>query len=235
MGLTIETVLRDEELTLRWLPGSTSRLVVVFTGMRARVGGQLVDEFARSASLNGQNNVLFVTDRRATWFAAPGLWRRIVRAVKLLRQSESIREIVSLGTSMGGYGALLLPRDVRVTRAIAFAPQITMDRGLLDDGRWPDIAKRWGTMPVRSIAETVAATRTQYYVSAGAGCPEDVAHLDLMPEHRRVHRFVLPKGRHNLARSLKDAGVLHDVVAALLRGRKARVEALYAHYAEAVA
>ncbi|WP_371155938.1 hypothetical protein [Jannaschia sp. 2305UL9-9] len=235
MALTIHTVLRDEELTLRWLSGSTPRMVVVFTGMRSQVGGQPLDEFARSASLNGQNNVLFVTDRRATWYTASGLWRRIVRAVTGLRQSEGIREIVSLGTSMGGYGALLLPRDVRVARAIALAPQITMDRSVLNDLRWPDVGKRWGALPVRSIADTIEDTRTQYYVSVGGNCPEDVAHLALLPKHKRIHRFVLPRGRHNLARSLKDAGVLSDVIAASLRGRKRRVEALYDQYAGVMA
>ncbi|MGB3407147.1 MAG: hypothetical protein WBA67_06600 [Jannaschia sp.] len=234
MAQTIDTVLQDEELTLRWLPGASSRLVVVFTGMKEGFGGQPLDEFAGSASLKGENNVLFVTDRRATWFAAPGLWRRTVRMIRYLRKSEGIREIVSLGNSMGGYAALLLPRDLRVARAIAFAPQITMDRGLLDDRRWPDIQKRWGVLPVRSIDETIESTRTQYYVSAGGNCPEDVAHLDLLAPHKRVHRFVLRNGRHNMARSLKDRGILSDVITAIIRGRKARVDAIYRRVAEAM-
>ncbi|GIT91483.1 hypothetical protein JANAI62_19400 [Jannaschia pagri] len=235
MALPIDTLLRDDELTLRWLPGSTPRMVVVFTGLKARVGGQPLDEFARSASMSGQNNVLFVTDERASWYSARGLWARIVRSVRTIRNAEGIREVVSLGTSMGGFGALLLPRDLRVTRAIAFAPQVTMDRAVLDDIRWPDVAKRWGSLVERDLPATMGTTRTQYYVSAGGNCPEDLGHLNLLPEHKRVHRFVLPRGRHNLARSLKDAGVLSDVIAAILRGNKARVERLYEKYAEVMA
>ena len=235
MAPTVDTVLQDEELILRWLPGSTRRMVVVFTGMKSGFGGEPLDEFAGSASCRGENNVLFVTDRRATWFAAPGIWRRTVKMIKFLRKAESISEIVTLGNSMGGFGALLLPRDLRVTRAIAFAPQVTMDRALLNDIRWPDVQKRYGTLPVGNVGETFAETRTQYYALAGDNCPEDIAHLDLLPEHKRLHRFVLPQGRHNLARSLKDAGLLGDVVSSIIRGRKARVEALLAQYGKAVA
>lgn len=235
MAPTIDTVLQDEELTLRWLPGSTPRMVVVFTGLNAGFGGAPLDEFAGSASRGGENSVLFVTDRRATWYSAPGLWAKVVDLVKYLRTSEGIDEIVSLGNSMGGYGALLLPQEVRVRRAIAFSPQLTLDRGLTDDDRWPDIMGRYGTMPARNVGETFATTRTQYYLTAGGGCREDVDHLGFAPEMARVHRWILPKGRHNLAGTLKDAGILYDVVGAIIRGRKARVETLYAGYAEGVA
>lgn len=234
MSPTIDTVLQDEELTLRWLPGTTRRLIVVFTGVRAGFGGAPLDEFAGSASRQGENNVLFVTDRRGTWYSAPGLWSRIVRLIRYLRKSEAIEEIVTLGNSMGGYGALLLPQDLKVRRAIAFSPQLTLDRALTDDARWPDIMKRYGRMPARNVGETFATTRSQYYLTAGGGCREDVDHLGFAPESRRVHRWILPKGKHNLAGTLKDAGLLYDVVGAIIRGRKARVETLYQTYAQRV-
>ena len=233
MATPVETVFEDEELRLRWLPGRLPRMVVVFTGMKARFGGAPVDEFARSAACGGQNNVLFVTDRRATWYAAPGLWRRIVRFVRYLRRSEGMREVLTLGTSMGGFGALLLPRDVRVLRAVAFAPQVTMDPEILADDRWPPVKARWGTLPARSVADVVASGRTQYYVAAGAGCAEDMAHLDLLPDTPRVRRYLLPDGRHNPARALKEAGLLPIVVAAMLRGQDRRAARLLAGIAGA--
>lgn len=227
----VETVFRDEGLLLRWLPGRARRLVVVFTGRKAGFGGQPLDEFAGSAAGGGENNVLFVTDRRASWYAAPGLWRQIVKLIRFLRRSESIAEIVTLGNSMGGYGALLLPRDLRVARAIAFSPQLTLDRDLVDDARWPDVAARFGPLPAGDLGATFAATRTQYYVTAGGACREDVAQLSRLPEMARVRRWVLPGGRHNLAADLKAADLLSPVIEALLRGRPARVDALYARYA----
>jgi len=230
MAPTIDTVLQDEELILRWLPGTARRLVVVFTGVRAGFGGAPLDEFARSASRRGENNVLFVTDRRGSWYCAPGLWSRIARLVKYLRKSEGIEEIVTLGNSMGGYGALLLPQYLRVRRAIAFSPQLTLDRGLVADVRWPDVVKRFGRMHPRNLGDTVAATRTHYYLTAGGGCREDVDHLALAPSIDRVNRWVLQGGRHNLAGELRNAGILYDVVGALIRGRKARVDTLYAAF-----
>ncbi|SDY37962.1 hypothetical protein SAMN05444004_101294 [Jannaschia faecimaris] len=234
MAPTIDTVLQDEELLLRWLPGSARRMIVVFTGVQAGFGGAPLDEFAASASRRGENNVLFVTDRRATWYSAPGLWSKIVKLVRYLRRSEGIEEIVTLGNSMGGYGALLLPQDLRVKRAIAFSPQLTLARDLTDDTRWPDIMKRYGKMPARNVGETFASTRTQYYLTAGGGCREDIDHLEFAPQDKRVHRWILPRGRHNLAGSLKETGILYDLIGAIIRGRKARVEALYQRYSEMV-
>ncbi len=229
MTPTIEDVLLDRELRLRWLPGRGKRMVVVFTGMHAGVMGQPLDEFAGSAWGGGENNVLFVTDRRATWYAAPGLWRRIVKLVKYLRDSEGLREVISLGNSMGGYGAMLLPRDVRVTRVVAFSPQVTMDRKLLADDRWPDVGARF-TLPVRNVGDVIGRARAHFYVMAGADCAPDLEHLALLPDHKRLHRYILAKGRHNVAHRLKSAGVLGDVIAAIIKGRKARVESLLGDY-----
>ncbi|CTQ49213.1 alpha/beta hydrolase [Jannaschia donghaensis] len=233
MALTIDTVLEDRDLTLRWLPGSARRMVVVFTGRGAGFGGAPLDEFAGSAARRGENNVLFVTDRRGSWYSAPGLWSKAVRLIRYLRRSEGIEEVVSLGNSMGGYGALLLPQEMRVRRAIAFSPQLTLDRDLTDDGRWPDVMKRYGWMPARNVGETFGATRTQYYLTAGKACREDLDQLDFAPDLQRVHRWTLPAARHNVAGRLKDAGLLYDVIGAIIRGRKARVETLYQRYAEA--
>ncbi|MEM9797686.1 MAG: hypothetical protein AAF919_14435 [Pseudomonadota bacterium] len=231
----IETVFQDAELTLRWLPGRTRRMVVVFTGLKHRFGGQPLDEFARSAAGRAGNGVLFVTDRRGTWFSAPYLWRRIVGMVTETRDSEGMTEVISIGNSMGGFGALLLARDMRVARAIAFAPQVSMDRGLLDDARWPDVAARWGHLPARSAAEAVGVSRTGFYLIAGAECAEDVAHLNLMPETRRVTRWLVPGAGHSIARRLKEAGRLHRVVSALVRGRRAEADGLLAGFGQVAA
>lgn len=234
MAPTIDTVLEDTDLSLRWLPGSARRMIVVFTGVQAGFGGAPLDEFAGSASRGGENNVLFVTDRRSSWYSAQGLWPKIVKLVRYLRKSEGIEEVVTLGNSMGGYGALLLPQELRVRRAIAFSPQLTLDRALTTDTRWPDIMKRYGKMPARNVGETFASTRTQYYLTVGGECREDIDHLNFAPDERRVHRWILPKGKHNLAGSLKEAGILYDVVGSIIRGRKARVESLYQRYAETI-
>ncbi|KIT15119.1 hypothetical protein [Jannaschia aquimarina] len=226
MRRPVKPLFRDEELVLRWLPGTTPRLVVVFTGMKRGVGGETLDEFAASASCGGENAVLFVTDRRITWFAAPGLWARTVDMIREIIEAEGIEEVITLGNSMGGYAAMLLPRDIPVRRAIAFAPQITMDREILDDARWPDVKSEWGDLPVRNLADTVSETRTHYFAFASRDCAEDVAHLDLLPRQPRMHRFLLASDRHNPARTLKEKGVLGRVVAAIVRGRRQHVAGL---------
>lgn len=228
MALPIETVLEDPELRLRWLPGHSRSMVVAFTGRHAQFAGQPADEFARSAhGRGGRNNVLFVSDLTQSWYSRPGLWERIVEMVKAVIRSEGIQELVALGNSMGGFGALLLPRDVPVRRAIAFAPQISMDPAVIAEDRWQRVQRKFGALPVSNIGDTVAQTKTQYYISVGERAPRDLAQIALMPDLPRVHRWVLPDCGHDIAERLKRAGLLQRVVAAAIQGRKAGIDMLY--------
>ena len=208
---------------------------MVFTGVKAGFGDRKLDEFAASASDGGSNKVLFVTDRAASWYAAPGLWERICDLVQATCEHEETTELVTLGSSMGGYGAMLAARDLPVTRAIAFSPQVTMDRRILADDRWPDVETVFGQPPIRSTAELVGKGETEFFVAVGGGCAPDKAHVDLLPEHPKLHRYVLPVAIHNIARSLKEAGHLPDLIAALIEGRTRRVRTALQRYAEGVA
>jgi pimeloyl-ACP methyl ester carboxylesterase len=227
----ISTLLEDDTLLLRFLPGAARRLVVVFTGFPDLPNGERTDEFVGSASADGENNVLFVTDRKGGWYSTEGLWTRIVGVIREVLEQRDIRELITLGVSMGGYGALLLPRDLRVRRAVAFAPQVTLDRDLVDDDRWPSI----DNPPERDLPATMRRSRTQYTVAAGVGNALDIAHLDLLPDYGRVHRYLLPTRRHNVAAALKEAGLLAPVVGAALLGRRARLERLLVRFGEVAA
>lgn len=229
-ALTIETVLEDETLRIRWLPGRTRAMVAVFTGHAHGFGAQPMDEFVTSASANGKNSVLFISDLTQSWYSLPGLWERIVRAIRGICRVEKIETLVSLGNSMGGYGALLLPRDLPVRRAMAFCPQVSMDPRVIRETRWPDAQVQHATLPARSIADTIAQTKTHYYLTAGRRAPRDLAQLSLMPTHKRVHTWVLERGGHNVAERLKQAGLLPHVIAAMIRGNVPQIETLYTEY-----
>jgi pimeloyl-ACP methyl ester carboxylesterase len=230
MALTIETVLEDKELRVRWLPGTSRAMVTVFTGRHHEFGAQPADEFAYSAYAKGKNNVLFVSDLRQSWYSLPDLWDRIVGLIRDVIQLEGIERVVTLGNSMGGYGALLLPRDIAVQRALAFCPQLSMDAAVIAEDRWPAAQAKFGILPERNIADTIEATRTHYYVTAGTGAPRDIAQMDLLPVHPRINRWVLRGGGHNIAERLKEAGLLPNVIAALIRGNKPQIETLFAEY-----
>ena len=221
MKSAIDLLLRDDLLALRWLPGTSGRMVVVFTGLKLGVAGGHVTEFAGSASAHG-DAVLFVTDRTASWYSAPGLWRRIVTWVRYVRRSERVREVMSLGTSMGGYGAILLARHLPVTRAVAFSPQVTRDEAVVADGRWPALDH---PPPARDVSEACVA-RTEYLLLASEGCTLDRRHLARMPRTPNVHRLLLPGHHHNAAGRLKAAGLLTPVVAACLSGARAEARRL---------
>ena len=223
----IETIHEDTELRLRWVPGSGNRLVVVFTGRHHTFGDQPADEFATSAHDGGANNVLFVSDLMQSWYSRPGLWPRIVRLVRGIAEIEGQGSVVTLGNSMGGFGALLLPRDMPVVRAIGFSAQVSMVQRVIRDRRWPNARRRLGRSPVINIRNTVARTKTHYYLTAGRGAPLDMAHMALMPRNARVRRWALPGAGHNIAKKLKESGVLMPAIHAMIDGDTATVETLY--------
>ncbi|MBM2575632.1 hypothetical protein JQC91_04880 [Jannaschia sp. Os4] len=221
MKRSLDLILRDDLLALRWLPGTTGRMVVVFTGLKLGVGGGHPTEFAGSASQDG-DAVLFVTDRTSSWYSAPGLWRRVVTWVRYVRRSERIREVLSLGTSMGGYGAILLAKHLPVTRVVAFSPQVTRDDAVLEDARWRALEH---PLPERDLA-AACVDRTEYLLLASEGCTLDRRHIARMPRTPNVHRLLLPGHHHNAAGRLKAAGLLAPVVAACLSGARAEARRL---------
>ena len=224
MRRELETILRDDALALRWMPGDTGRLVVVFAGMKRGVGGEHPAEFVGSAGMAG-DAALFVTDRRSTWYAAPGLWRRILTHVRHVRMTERIGEVLALGSSMGGWGAMLLARDMPVRRVLAFSPQVSMDRAELDDPRWPAIGSFGAAPPATSLAGALRAD-THYTVVASEGCLWDRRQASLLRKRANVRRLHLPGQAHNTAARLKAAGILAPFVTAVLSGAVAEASAL---------
>lgn len=226
----IETIHEDADLRLRWLKGASRRLVVCFTGRHHEFGGQPMDEFAASAHENGTHNVLFVSDLQQSWYSRPGLWARILRLIDMVRSDNAIQEVVTLGNSMGGFGALLLPRDMRVCRAIGFCAQVSMDPSVIKEDRWPAAQRRFGTLPSSNIAASVPKTDTHYYLVSGRSAPKDLAQMALMPRIPRVRTWALSGAGHNLAQRLKSAGALYPSISALCDGKTETADQIFTNF-----
>lgn len=232
----VEDILEDETLRLRWLAGSGPRMVVSFTSIQHRHDdGRPRDDFLGAASMGGQNKVLFVSDLRWSWYSRAGLMEKIVDYVTRIRDMEEVTEVVTIGNSMGGYGAMILPRFVPVTRVAAFVPQVSMHPDLVQEDRWLGVMKNHGTYPVKTAGDVVTAQGgTEFYVTFGRKQKKDQAQAALLPEAANLTVNMLPRCGHDAAEKMKAAGVLNKAVAAKLTGdRKALKKAVqdYARYA----
>ncbi|MEL6476142.1 MAG: hypothetical protein AAFR17_02350 [Pseudomonadota bacterium] len=214
-----DVLLDDEDLAITWLPGRGARLVVSFTGIGHRKTGfaetETVQqiEFPKIASQEGDNHVAFVTDRTRTWYNTPGQIERIETALRALAARVGARQIVTLGNSMGAYGAILFANRIGAARAIAFAPQFTMDDRLVRDRRWQDLKRHIPRHAVPSLAGAMVGPCRFFVLHGGRG--EDGRHWRRFPTGPNIQHYVLPLKTHAVAVQLRHAGKLPGLIDAL--------------------
>ncbi|MHA3979555.1 hypothetical protein ACW9UR_17920 [Halovulum sp. GXIMD14794] len=208
-----EILHESETLLVRHMPGSESTLVIAVGGIHGGLGGVQVDEFAGTASGGGRNHVLFVRDKLRSWFSREDVLPPLVELVQNFIAANGITKVVTIGNSMGGYGALLLPKHVPVDVAIAFAPQVSMHDEVITEPRWRNTREHFGPLLERNLAECLQdRTQYYYYVVFGRADIRDRKHIRLMDQRENLRLYKVPGSQHSVAKDLKDAGVLRDLV-----------------------
>jgi pimeloyl-ACP methyl ester carboxylesterase len=105
------------------------RLIIAFTGVGFALGGLQTREFARSLRPQvGSSDVCHVIDRTRSWYNSDT--ESVAEALRSV--AADYEDVVTLGNSMGGFGAVyfagLIPNCVR---AIAFCPQFSVMPGVI--------------------------------------------------------------------------------------------------------
>ena len=214
-----EMLVDEDDLQVSWLAGRGDCMVVSFTGIGHRQGEWQRIEFPKIASADGENVVVFVTDRRRTWYNGAGLIERITGAVLGLAGRLGIRRIATLGNSMGGYGAVLFANRLGAEQAIAFVPQFTMDDRVLPEPRWQDYKAGMPGFAVASLAECMGPPCRFFVLHGGRG--QDRRHWLRFPAGGHIRHWVLPLNTHAAATRLHLDGRLDPLIAALLRDDQA--------------
>ena len=126
-------------------------------------------------------------------------------------------EIVTYGTSMGGYAAAYFAEAIRPTRAILFSPQCSVDPRLSDwDERW----KAHWSLPFRHAPISKAPDADTRYIIFYDPWTLDARHADAIAAgvgEANVLRVRVPFSGHETIGLVLDAGVLSKLVSALLR------------------
>jgi pimeloyl-ACP methyl ester carboxylesterase len=219
---------RDGALAIAWLPGTSTRLVLVFLGITYRALSPARLEFRGIASDQGRNHVLFINDRRRSWYSWPGMRDRVAEVVRGFVLRQNIDEIWSIGNSMGGYGAILFRDRLPLSNVVAFVPQILMSERVIEGSVWsanrPDITDA----VERDLTPIMAASDTRYHLVYGDRDQDDPIHLDHLRQHlpdaAHVRIVIAPGQQHYVAKWLKDQGQLSRLVAALWAGDRQKLE-----------
>ncbi len=213
-AVEMEVIERDDVLCLRRYPGRQKRLVVVFGGAKLPRDGSLRNEFLHTVSHNGKNPVLNVQDMKCTWYSGAGLVDRITAGIKAEAERVEAEEIVTLGNSMGGFGAILFARELPVARALALSPQISMHPEVIDETRFDEYLADFGPQQAaRSVAEIIPEVPTEVTVVFGTGSKYDNAQAALLAPSPNLRLSHVARSGHNTAEWLKK----HDLLAPLVR------------------
>lgn len=204
----------DDDLEVLWLEGTGNRLVVSFTGNDVEDRSAQGIEFPRIAAQGGRNHVAVVTDRRRSWYNTPGLVGRVVDTLGALAIRAGIGRIVTLGNSMGGYGAILFANPLGATRAISFVPQFTMNDRVVREERWREYKAAMPPFYVDSLADCMVPPTRFFVLHGGRG--RDRKHYMRFPTGGHIRHYILPLRTHAAAARMKPGGALDALIQALL-------------------
>lgn len=180
------------------------RLFICFTGIKQKMGGIGSEEFVGATALPG-SSALFVHDLTRSWYNAfdPDL----LRDVLMPRMAGKV--VVTIGNSMGGFGAILATRLFPVATAIAFAPQFSVHPHIVPhETRWREYTRKIREYRHRSLAEAFTSSTRIYTINGDA----DARHWERFPRAANCEHLLVDNTGHDPAMAVKKAGVLSTLI-----------------------
>lgn len=209
------TVFEDDLIRISGIRGGSQALFVAFTGIGHRLGALQREEFVKISQSDGANSVLFVQDKTRSWYNEPSFLTKLQPVVA--EWALGSQRIVTLGNSMGGFGAIVFAGMLKADTAIAFSPQFSVASHIVPkDRRWHKFRSKITEFRYESAAPYIV-DECRYYLFQGDGSA-DWYQIGGFPIRPNVLQFVVPGGPHNLASLLRANGALAPIVEASAAG-----------------
>ncbi len=210
-------------LRLLWRDGPGPMLFVIFSGVGTDHGVWPGPEFVRFVRERPEHAVLFVIDGARRWLNDAEAVARVTDEVRALRAGRpDLTRVVTLGHSMGGFAAIGMSGALGAQVAIAFSPQFSVHPDIVpDERRWKRFRAGIRDWQVRDLSDRFAPA-TRYYLFHG-GDRGERRHSMPVPVASNVQHYVFPRLSHYLVRSLREAALLHPIIARAAADQPARV------------
>jgi pimeloyl-ACP methyl ester carboxylesterase len=210
-------IVPTNELEITHQPGSSDTAIVVFTGIGMGEDYVQIEEFRKS--LDGTpNHILFVKDKTRTWYN--GQFDNISSILRQELTRLQIRSVVTVGNSMGGFGAIAFAgRLPGCSQVLAFAAQTSVDPAIVPwEGRWWDLrqdVRQWCGLDATKLLDG----KVRYNLFFGADGEQDMQHAYRFAGARTplMTICVVKHAAHNCARILKKAGAFQPIVDSVVR------------------
>jgi hypothetical protein len=216
----------DAGLRIWRAEGQTRRLVVCFSGIgRDGADAPPPPEFQRLTAMVPRDHLLFIADPARSWLNRDGIIPEITAAIEAEVLRVGATQVCTVGHSMGGYTAVVIPAFTRVDVALALSPQFAVDPALVPaELRWPDLRSAIPAFHIGN-ADDYVRDATHYFVIHGRH-PREAAQRNLARPRPNLDLFVMPHTHHNTSQKLKVAGILDQLVTACFDMRTATVDKL---------
>ena len=213
--------LDDQQLRISFQRAESDVAVVAFTGVGLALGGIQTEEFYKTFAAFGRTeacSVIYVIDKNRSWYNGH-LDREITQRTNQLLLSLGARRTVTLGNSMGGFGAIVFARRLHgCVQSIAFCPQSSVNDAIVPfESRWPQwraAISDW-TLPdaTRELDEGIS-----YDLFFGAEDEIDARHAERFERcgRRNLHIHRIAGCDHNVALHLKRQGALKGLLQELI-------------------
>jgi pimeloyl-ACP methyl ester carboxylesterase len=200
-------------------------LVVAFGGM-AHTRDMPIFEFFHTAS-HMDTNAIFVRDLRHAWYhrGLPGIARNIdgiAAHLDGLIKSKPFKQVTFVGSSTGGYAAILFGFLLHADTVIAFVPKTFLSPWMrllrFDVKTWAQMgALIWSRtaqkeyFDLRRVLQSRPAD-TEFHVHYSANARVDILHAERLRGVPNVHLHEHRDGGHKLVRKLRDTGKLKEIL-----------------------
>ena len=220
LSLGVLTVLRDDAGLRLWrMAGETQRLVVCFSGVGVDADLPPPPEWQRLVAWTPRDHLLFVSDPGRTWLNREGLIEEIVDAIEAEVDHCGAVQVCTLGHSMGGFAALVIPAFTQVDVAVAMSPQYAVDPAVVpDETRWAQYRDAIAQYRVSNAADYIVP-ECRYYVFFGRH-PREAVQRNLAQPSENLELYVMPGTHHNTPQRMKAAGVLDTMISACFAGKQ---------------
>lgn len=215
----------DDLITWTYSAEASETLIVCFSGIGKTTDAAQPFEFAKTASMGGMHNVLYISDPRRTWLNGTGLIEKIVRQIELFRSECGAHRVVMAGHSLGGFSALVLPAFTQAHAVLAFAPQLSVKPELVpDEKRWQVWRSKISSFNIESAANHLVDTPNYTVIFGRHG--REAPQRDRFPRRDNMRVYVMPQTHHNVPQRLKNKGILDKVFQFVIEGKPRKLRLL---------
>lgn len=208
----------------------SSTLLLAFGGMKGKLDIPPFEFFGLTGEMPIKR--LFVRDLKQAWYhrGVRGHGATIPEVAEHLDRliaRQQIERLVVVGTSAGGYAALVFGSLLGADRVLCWGPQTSLNLevlGQMDDHRWDDriaglmsdnhLDEDW--IDLRRALPPARTAQTQYALFFDDSYLLDRLHVERLAEIDGVQLRPVAGGEHEVARQMRKTGELEQVLRSAL-------------------